>query len=195
MERRTFSCGKKKAQNDNYEIVYVDESSISVASQVSTTYAPIGETPVITVSTEINARQYAASGISESGDLVYTVQKKPFNSKGITIFLEQLLRKIAGKILVIWDGASIHHSAETKKWLTTYKEASRLHLVRQPRYSPEFNADEQVWNYLKNSVLKNTNIQNVKELKSRIVAGMEDLKKEPERIKSFFRHPDLEFYN
>lgn len=195
MARGTFPKGKKKAKEEDYLILYVDESSISVAAEVSTTYAPIGKTPVITVSTEISARLYAASAISEAGDLVYTIQKKPFNSTGITNFLAQLLDQIAGKLLLIWDGASIHHSAEVKAWLATYEAAPRLHLVQQPRYSPELNADEQVWNYLKNVVLKNTNIQSVKELKPKIVAGLDDLKKEPQKIQRFFHHPDLGFYN
>ena len=171
-------------------ILYADEASISVVPRISKTYAPIGETPTITVSTEINARLYAASAISPKGDLVYMVRKKPFNSKAITEFLEKMLKEIDQKLLIIWDGASIHHSAETKQWLSQCEEANRIHLVRQPSYSPELNADEQVWNHLKGSALKNTCSQNVNELKPKIIEGMEDLKKEPQKIKRFFQHPD-----
>ena len=42
-------AAKKKAQEEDYLILYADEASISVVPRISKTYAPIGETPTITV--------------------------------------------------------------------------------------------------------------------------------------------------
>lgn len=135
-----------------------------------------------------------ASAISTEGDLIYMVRNKPFDSKAITEFLELLLQELK-KILIIWDNASIHNSKLTKDWLKQLPNKERIFLVQQPKYSPELNADEQVWNFLKTVELKNTCNQNVKELNPRIITAMEKMKSKPQLIKSFFQHPDLGFYN
>ena len=46
---------------------------------------------------------------------------------GVIWFLEQLLAKIPGQLLVIWDGAPIHRSRAVKEWLAQ-GAASRLRL-------------------------------------------------------------------
>ena len=134
-----------------------------------------------------------ASAISPDGDLIYMIRNKPFNSEAITEFLELLLKYLQ-KVLIIWDNASIHNSKVTRTWLAQASHNERLFLVQQPKYSPELNADEQVWSYLKTVELKNTCNQNVKELKPKIIQAMEKMKSTPKLIQSFFHHPELGFY-
>ena len=69
-------------------------------------------------------------------------------------FLRVLLRKIAGKLLVIWDGSPIHHGQAVKDFLSA-GAAKRLHLERLPGYAPDLNPDEGIWNYLKRVELGN----------------------------------------
>lgn len=135
-----------------------------------------------------------ASAISPDGDLKYVIRSKPFDSKAIIEYLEFLLKEFKRKLLIVWDGASIHDSKEVRSWLGN-QENGRIYLVKQPHYSPELNADEQVWNYLKNYKLKNTCNQNVKELQAKIITAMDELKKDNQLIMNFFKHPELGFYN
>ena len=167
---------------------------MSVASVLTHTYAPKGCTPVITTSTEINLRLYMASAISASGKLRYMIRNQPFDSGAVIEFLEHLLSSFRRKLLIIWDGASIHDSEQVKQYLDT-KKKGELHLVMQPRYSPELNADEQVWNYLKGYKLKNTSNPTIKELKTKIITVMDTLQQQPCIIQNFFHHPQLGFYN
>lgn len=173
---------------------YADEASVCLHPTITTTYAPIGQTPAIAVSTEVTTRLYLASAISEQGDLEYMVTNKPFDSTAIIEFLNQLMTIFTQKLLIIWDGASIHDSKEVRNFLTTLPK-DKLHLVKQPFYSPELNADEQVWSYLKNHQLKNTCIQNVKELNVKINLSMNEMKEKTTLISNFFKHPKLGFYN
>ena len=126
---------------------------------------------------------------------MYLLRNRPFNAKAIIEFLNLLLDSFDGKLLIIWDNASIHNCKATRKFLATCEEAARLWLVHQPKYSPELNADEQVWNYLKSVNLKNTCNRNVKELKPKIIQSMENMKENSQLISQFFHHPDLGFYN
>lgn len=180
---------------EGFQIFYVDEASVSLTSFVGTTYAPRGQRPVLAISTEITRRLYVISGISPTGDLGYHCREKPFDAQAIIAFLQQLLTAYEGKLLIIWDNASIHDCAATRTFLTTDARAGRLHLVKQPTYTPEVNADEQVWQQLKCVSLKNTCSRTLQELRPRIVAALEQLQKTPSLIKQFFHHPAVAFYN
>lgn len=109
-------------------------------------------------------------------------------------YLKYLMKQFNQKLLIIWDGASIHNSAEMKTFLATLSD-DRLFLVQQPHYAPELNADEQVWKHLKNFKLKNVLNQNINELKEKIITVLEQLKDNKTMISSFFNHPELGFYN
>jgi transposase len=165
-----------------------------VVSTLTHTYAPKGQTPVITTSTEINLRLYVASAISPAGGLQYMIRKQPFDSEAIISYLEHLQQAFARrKLLIIWDSASIHDSDKIRTYLSAQKK-KRLHLEKQPLYSPELNADEQVWSYLKQQ-LQNTCNQTAAVLYKRITQSMNALQQQPQLIQSFFHHPDLGFYN
>jgi transposase len=69
-------------------------------------------------------------------------------------FLRVRLRKIAGKLLVSWDGAPIHRGQPIKDFLQR-GAAKRLHLEHLPGSAPELNPDEGIWNYLKRVELAN----------------------------------------
>ena len=63
-------------------------------------------------------------------------------------FLRVLLRKISGKLLLIWDGAPIHRGQPVKDFLA-HGAAKRLHREQLPGYAPERNPVAGRWNYLK----------------------------------------------
>ena len=167
---------------------------MSVVSALSHTYAPKGKTPVITTSTEINLRLYMASAITPSGEVRYMIRNQPFDSAAVIEFLQYLLSSFGQKLLIVWDGASIHDSKEVRTYLETKKQ-KELRLVMQPHYSPELNADEQVWTYLKQHKLKNTCNPTLTELKEKVCTVMEALKQQPLLVQNFFHHPQLGYYD
>jgi hypothetical protein len=52
-----------------------------------------------------------------------------------------LLRKVSGKLLLIWDGSPIHRGQAVKDFLKR-GAAKRLHLEQLPGYAPDLNPDE-----------------------------------------------------
>lgn len=133
-----------------------------------------------------------ASGISPLGDLLYMVRNSPFDSQAIIEFLEYLMEQLNRKLLIIWDGASIHNSQQLRNWLDELPKG-KIYLAQQPYYSPELNADEQVWSHLKNYKLKNQCNQNLKELQQKTIQALETMKADPQLIMAFFKHPELGF--
>lgn len=134
-----------------------------------------------------------ASAVSPQGDLFYLIRNTPFDSAAIIEYLEYLRTAAGRKLLIVWDGASIHHSELIKKWLGKQPKDD-FFLAKQPHYSPELNADEQVWSHLKSYKLKNMCNQDVKELKPRIERAINHMSLNRELIMAFFQHPELGYY-
>ena len=92
-------------------------------------------------------------------------------------FLRHLLRKIPGKLLVLWEGSPIHRSKAVKEFLAE-GAAERLQLERLPGYAPELNPDEGVWKHLKY----------VEELKNVCCGSLRELRNELRKAKERLRH-------
>jgi transposase len=118
------------------------------------TYAPVGQTPVLSVPLTRDHLS-ALGGLTMDGRLIMHIQDHSFKGPDVVRFLQLLVRKIPGKLLVIWDGAPIHRSQAVKDFLAQ-GGAKRIHLERLPAYAPELNPQEEVWNLLKRRERKAT---------------------------------------
>jgi len=192
MERKRIARNEKKAKEENRVIIYADEGGVNLLPSVQKTYSEKGKTPIL-----IDACKYThlsvASGISEDGDIIYQVRQNSFNGLAMVLFLKEITKQVKKKVLIIWDGAKIHTCEAVKKFLTEQK-SDKIWLVKTPPYSPELNADELVWNYLKNVELKNVCCKGILELRARTIIGLESIKSKKEIVKSFFKHPKVGFY-
>ena len=172
--------------------MYVDEAGINLLPCVQKTYAPCGQTPVGQQDCKYS-HVSVISGISPQGALIYAIQNKSFDGDAIVEFLKQVLAQFKHQIHIIWDGAKIHAGEAVKNFLTHNPEAKRLQLYRIPPYSPQLNADEQVWNHLKNVKLKNTFFKNLTVLEQNVEKAMAELVEQTDILKSFFRHPQVKW--
>ena len=68
-------------------------------------------------------------------------------------FLQNVIWKYPGKTVMILDNARIHHAKLLKPFLEEYKD--RLTLTYLPPYSPNLNMIEELWGWLKTSVINN----------------------------------------
>ena len=133
--------------------MFVDESAFYLLPLAIRTYAPVGQTPVLKVKLTRDHLS-AIGGITPQGKLLMQTQDHSYKGPDVVRFLQMLTRKIAGPLLVIWDGASIHRCQAVKTFLAQ-GGAKRVHLEHLPAYAPELNPQEGVWNLLKRAELKN----------------------------------------
>ena len=84
---------------------------------------------------------------------VYMEDHESYDAQVFLSFLGNVLKKYpTGNIVMILDNAKIHHA----KLLTSFlQENSRLHLEFLPPYSPDLNIIEELWGWLKCSVINN----------------------------------------
>jgi hypothetical protein len=85
------------------------------------------------------------SAISTDGRLFLQVRSHSSNADAVFGLLLVLLRKIACKLLIIWDESPIYRSKLVKAFLAC-GGAKRIHLEQLPGYAPDLNPDEGIWN-------------------------------------------------
>jgi transposase len=137
----------KKAADEGRTIVWVDQSGFYLLPLAVRTWAPRGRTPVLRVPLT-HDHLSAISDITTDGRLFMQTQDHACRSPDVIRFLRLLLRKIHGKLLVIWDGAPIHRGQPIQEFLR-HSAAKRLHVEQLPSYAPDLNPEEGIWNYLK----------------------------------------------
>jgi transposase len=104
----------------------------------------------------------------------------------VVAFLRQLLRLLPGKLLVLWDGASIHRNQDVRDFLAA-GAARRLHLEHVPAYAPDLNPDEGIWQHLKRVELRNRCCQDLQELRWEFRLAVRRLRRTPDVIRACFR--------
>ena len=115
------------------------------------------------------------------------VRRHAYRSEQVVRFLKHLLQHIAGKLLVIWDGAPIHRSQTIKDFLTR-EGAARLQLERLPGYAPDLNPVEHVWHYLKHVQLRNVCCRTLDELHDELRLAVASLRHKRDVLRNFPRH-------
>jgi len=176
---------KKKADEEQATILWVDEAGFYLLPMAVRTWAPRGQTPILRVKLTRDHLS-AISGITLDGRLFMQVRPDSYDAEAVVGFLRVLLRKIPGKIILIWDGSPIHRANALKDFLKR-GAAKRLHLEQLPGYAPDLNPDEGIWNYLKRVELGNVCCTDLNDLSTQLIRARERLRHKREIIRSCSR--------
>lgn len=115
---------------------------------------------------------------SASGQVYYMVHAKK-NSQQFVEFLRQLLNTNRRRFLIlVLDNASYHTTPEILDVLTEHED--HTFVVWLPKYSPELNAIEGLWGYLKRSALNNYFYGDIESLEAAVHAAFKELQQHPE---------------
>lgn len=149
------------------------------------TWAPRGQTPVLRVPLTRDHLS-SISGITPDGLLFLQVRPTSYDAAGVVSFLRVLMRKMSGRLVVIWDGSPIHWGQPIKDFLKR-GAAKRLHLEHLPGYAPDLNPDEGIWNSLKRVELGNVCCTDLDHLSTALIRARERLRHKREIIQSCSR--------
>jgi transposase len=185
-QEQRFDELKSQAKAEGRTIVFVDESGFYLLPMAVRTYAPCGQTPVLRVKLTRDHLS-AIGGITPEGRIFMQMQDHSYKGPDVVRFLQILLREIAGKILVIWDGASIHRSKVIQAFLVK-GGVKRIRIERLPSYAPELNPQEGVWNLLKRVELKNVCCQDIQGLRQKLLHAKERLRHRKYTLSQCYAH-------
>lgn len=144
----------------------------------------MGQTPILK---EWWTREHlsAISAISPEGKLYFHCQESALNSGDVVAFLEYLLREVAGRLVILWDGAPIHRSHAIQEFLAT-GAAARLQVERLPAYAPELNPGEGLWAQLKGVELRNVCCLTIHHLRHELREAVKRVRRKPRIIQGCF---------
>jgi transposase len=163
LETKEVAFSQKGALKEGRTIVFCDQSGFYLLPMVVRTYAPVGKTPILK---ENLTRDHlsAMSGITLDGKLYMIEQERAFKGEDAVRFVKHLMRRIPGKLLIVWDGSPIHRGRAVKYFLAS-GAAGRVQLEQLPGYAPDLNPDEGIWKHLKCVELKNLCCESLAQLK------------------------------
>ena len=97
---------------------------------------------------------YSSAVCVETGEVEAMPLDGNSNAETSVAFLKQLRARHTEPLAVFWDNAPAHGGDPLRAYLAT--PDLRLRLVRLPAYSPDFNADEAIWDWVRDEVTANT---------------------------------------
>jgi transposase len=180
--KRTYPSLRRLALRLGAEIYFVDESAVRSDHHRGTTWGAVGQTPVV----EDTGDRFGLkliSAVSPRGDMRFAVIDGRMNSAKFIAFLKKLQADAGKPIIVIADNASYHRSEKVQNFAR--QSESAIHLGYLPKYAPELNPDEQVWNHAKARLAK-LFIDSAETMKRSLLNIMRSLQKQRHLIQSFF---------
>ncbi len=96
-------------------------------------------------------------------------------------FLKQVRAHHAEPLVIFWDNAPAHSGDPLRAYLTTPN--LRVQLVRLPAYSPDFNAAEPLWDWVRDEVTANTCFGTAAKVRAHVDPFFAGLATRPEEVK------------
>jgi transposase len=189
-KREEFPAIRARAAAEGATILFADEASVRTDYHAGTTWAPVGETPVVT-GPAVRHSIKMVSAIGRRGECSFMVHEGSMNAELFIEFLTKLVHDFASRIFLVVDGSSVHRA----KKVTEYVKSTdgRLELFFLPPYSPELNPDEWVNKNVKHDKIARAVPLTRDELKAVAIDALERLKKFPEIVRGFFGDPKLSY--
>lgn len=164
-------------------LYFQDESNVSLTAFLGKTWAFRGQTPQVAV-TGKRGGVTAMSALSGQGRLVFQLFTRRITSEEVMHFLGQMLRHHPQRhLVVVMDQAPPHVSRKTRAYIMGER---RLHVHYLPKYSPDWNPDEKVWNHLKHHELKGHQAKTREELQVLTQTKLETMSRNPALLKGLF---------
>jgi len=164
-------------------LYFQDESNVSLTAFLGKTWGFRGQTPQVRV-TGKRGGVTAMSALSGQGRLLFRLFTQRIASAEVIYFLDQMLRHHPQRhLVVVMDQAPPHVSRKTKDYVQSQR---RLHVHYLPKYSPDWNPDEKVWNHLKHHELKAHQAKTKEELRNLTQRKLATMSRNPSLLKGLF---------
>lgn len=165
-------------------IWFVDEAHFRADADLRLVWVPKGQ-PALVDSTSPRwgeKASYYSAVCLETGAVAVMDLDGTSCAETSVAFLKQVRARQTGPLIVIWDNGAAHGGPALRAYLTT--PDLNLQLVRLPAYSPDYNADEHIWGWVREEVTANTcfgTAAKVREAVGAFFAGLADRAAEVQR--------------
>lgn len=179
-----------QAKREKAAIYWGDEMGLRSDHVSGTSFAPVGETPVI----RATGQRFGCnmiSAITNKGALSFMVFQGKFAAPLFVEFMKRLLKQVDGRLYLIVDGHPVHRSGEAKAFVEQHKR--RLRLIRMPGYCPELNPDELLNQDVKTNAVGKSRPTHRGELIKSVRRHLHRRQKQPQIIRNLFREEHVRY--
>lgn len=150
-----YAVLRAEAQASGAKIFFVDEAHFRADVDLRAKWVLRGEPALVdSTSPRLGEKVTYYSGVClETGEVAYMAVTGNCTAATSVAFLQQLRAQHSQPLIVIWDNSPVHRGPEIRDYLTT--PDLQLRLVALPAYSPDFNADEAIWDWAREEVTAN----------------------------------------
>jgi transposase len=151
-----YAALRAEAQASGAKHFFVDEAHFYADVDLHGKWVLKG-TPAVVDSTSPRYGEkasYYSAVCLETGEVEAMPLEGNSSAQTSVAFLQQLRAQHAAPLVVFWDNAPAHGGDPLRDYLRTPE--LRLRLVRLPAYSPDLNADEHIWAWVREEVTANT---------------------------------------
>jgi transposase len=186
----TYPQLRAEAAQVGATIYFADEAGVRSDYHAGTTWAPVGQTPVV-AATGDRFGVNLISAVTAKGKLRFAAYDGSLNGPVFIDFCRRLLHDTPGPVFLVLDGHPVHRSKAVKAFADATQGQLRLFFL--PGYSPELNPDEWVWKHVKHDRIGRAGVTSPDDLKAKALAALHRLQKLPHLVRSFFRDPNLRY--
>lgn len=185
-----FPAIREQARSEGAQLFFGDEAGIPADCHSGTTWAPVGQTPVVKVTGERGGVNMI-SAVSPAGVVKFDVFVGRFDVTVFVEFLKKLMHDAPGPVYLILDNMSVHKAKTVNEYVASLN--GRLKLFFLPGYSPELNPDEWVWKNVKHDQVGRAGVVRKSELFGLVSRALARLQQLPDVVRGFFRDPALTY--
>ena len=163
---------------------FVDEAHFRAdADDLRGKWVQRGERALVNSSSPRRAEKvtYYSAVCLETGEVEAMALDGYSSTEASVAFLQQLRAKYRAPLVIFWDNSPTHGGPALRAYLTT--PALQLWLVRLPAYSPDFNADEAIWDWAREEATANTCLGTKAAVRERVDAFFASLQARKEEVK------------
>ncbi len=173
----------QQAQANGAKLFFVDEAHFRADVEVRQMWVQKGAAPLIdSTSPRMGEKAtYYSAVCLETGEIEAMAVETTCTAETTVAFLKQLRAHHTEPLIVVWDNGAMHRGAEIRTYLTT--PDLRLHLVALPAYSPDFNADEAVWDWIREEATANTCFGTAQAVRQRVDSFIASLADRVDEVK------------
>jgi transposase len=184
----------RKAAEHAAHGVMIDEAGAMMAPLLRRSQARRGHTPVIGQRGRhrLKVSMQAAVVMDSSGrarSLEFRTHPDSYvNGEKTASFLRQLLERVPGEVIVVWDRGNMHKGPAVRQVLA---EFPRLRTELLPAYAPDLDPVEWLWSWIKYGKLANFAPLELNELHARLLELLEQAAASPPLLQGFVRAAGL----
>lgn len=145
-------------------MLFEDEFSLSNTATIGYQWGQKGKQPQVLCKQRKRERQTVFGSFNyNTGQITISFADRG-NSKTFKKHLKKVLNnyKHVSKVIMVLDNVAYHHAYKVKDWIERH---SKLELYFLPPYSPNLNAIERAWWYMRKKITHNRSVQSLKNRK------------------------------